>query len=85
MGTGIFSTWSGNVAELGPIYPLVGWEVFFVIVCFALWIGFHVWTIRAEDKHLKEHEEKHGDRDSLVDILARESLIMEKQARREAL
>jgi hypothetical protein len=37
-----------------------------------------------ENKELKEHAEAHGDRDSLTEIMARESLIIEKQARREA-
>jgi len=83
MTTANFESWGGNIADLGPIYPLVGWEVFFVIVGVAMWILWHILTIRHEEQVLKEHMESHGDRDSLAQIMARESLIMEKQARRE--
>lgn len=83
MTTANFDSWAGNIAELGPVYPLVGWEIFFFIVGVAAWILWHILTIRQEEQVLAEHEEAHGDRDSLTQIMARESLIMEKQARRE--
>ena len=32
MSTGNFDNWDGNIADIGPIYPFVGSEVFMVIV-----------------------------------------------------
>ena len=84
MTTGNFENWAGNIADLGPVYPFVGWEVFFFVVGLAIWIIWHIVQIRMENKELREHAEAHGDRDSLTEIMARESLIIEKQARREA-
>jgi hypothetical protein len=84
MTTGNFVDFTGNIADLGPIYPFVGWEGFFCIVGLAVWIIWHIVQIRMENKELREHAEAHGDRDSLTEIMGRESLIIEKQARREA-
>jgi len=83
MTTAHFASWGGNIAELGPVYPLVGWEVFFTIVGVILWIGWHILTVIQEEKVLREHSEAHGDRDSLTEIMGRESLIIKKLARRD--
>jgi hypothetical protein len=41
MTTGNFTDWSGNMLDLGPLYPFVGWEGFMVLVLFIAWIGWH--------------------------------------------
>lgn len=83
MTTAHFASWGGNIADLGPVYPLVGWEVPIFIIGLIMWIGWHILTIRQEEKELTEHTEAHGDRDSLTEILERESLVLKKIARRE--
>jgi len=83
MTTAHFASWGGNIAEIGPIYPLVGWEVFFTIIGVILWIGWHILTIMQEEKELKKHCEAHGERDSLTEIMGRESLVIKKLARRD--
>ena len=83
MSTANFAIWHGNMSEMGAIYPLVGWEVFFFLIGLVLWILWHIFTIRHEEKELREHAEAHGDRDSLTEIMARESLVIKKQAMRE--
>jgi hypothetical protein len=50
MTTGNFTDWSGNMLDLGPLYPFVGWEVFMVLLAFIVWIGWHILQIRAEKK-----------------------------------
>ena len=42
MSTGNFTDWNGAMADLGPLYPFVGWEVFMVIVLLVAWIVWHV-------------------------------------------
>ena len=83
MTTAHFESWVGNIADLGPIYPLVGWEVPIFLIGLAIWILWHILTIMQEEKEHREHSEAHGDRDSLTEIMARESLVMQKMARRE--
>ncbi len=39
-----------NPSEIGPLYPFVGAEWFFVVVGVVLWIGWHVLQIRMENR-----------------------------------
>jgi hypothetical protein len=54
MTTGNFSDWNGEMFDLGPLYPFVGWEVPMVIICLLFWIGWHFLQIRMENRHLEE-------------------------------
>jgi hypothetical protein len=54
MTTGNFADWNGNMFDIGPIYPFVGWEVPMVIVCVIFWIGWHYMQIRMENKTLDD-------------------------------
>ena len=47
-------TWATDLAEIGPVYPFVGSEGLMVIVCFAAWMGWHIWQIRCEKRDEKE-------------------------------
>ena len=44
-----FTDWNGNIFDIGPIYPFVGWEVLMVIVLVVFWIGWHFIQIRMEN------------------------------------
>jgi hypothetical protein len=44
-------TWTGNVADIGPIYPMVGTEVILTIICIVFWIGWHIWQFRMENSN----------------------------------
>ena len=50
MTTGNFTDWSGNMLDLGPLYPFVGWEGVMVVIAFIAWIGWHILQIRAEKR-----------------------------------
>jgi len=54
MTTSNFSDWSGNMFDLGPLYPFVGWEVPMAIICLVFWIGWHVLQIRMENRRLEK-------------------------------
>lgn len=54
MSTGSVENWDGNVTDLGPIYPFVGWEGFMVLLCVIIWVGWHIWQIRMENRRLDE-------------------------------
>jgi hypothetical protein len=52
MSTGNFDNWDGNVLDIGPIYPFVGYEGLMVILCIVFWVGWHVIQIRMENAEL---------------------------------
>ena len=47
-------TWAVDLAEVGPIYPMVGTEGILFILGLVFWIGWHVWQIRHENKTYAE-------------------------------
>ena len=50
MSTGNFASWDGDLTQLGPIYPFVGWEGVMVIIAVIFWIGWHYLQIRMENR-----------------------------------
>ena len=49
MTNNTFNDWNGNILDIGPIYPFVGWEVLMVIVLVVFWIWWHFMQIRMEN------------------------------------
>jgi hypothetical protein len=47
-------SWAVDLANIGPIYPMVGSEVVLWIIGMALWILWHVWQGRFESKTYAE-------------------------------
>lgn len=54
MSTGMIDNWDGNVLDIGPLYPLVGWEGVMVVLCAIFWIGWHIVQIKMENKQLAD-------------------------------
>ena len=78
--TGDIETWAANPAEMGPLYPFVGWEVAFLVMCVALWLAWTVWQMAREstdyadqDKKLKEP----GELDKYLSATAPDVLLVE--------
>ena len=57
MKTGSFMDWAGNIADIGPIYPFVGWEPILVIAGLVFWVAWHIVQLRQENKQLQEEDE----------------------------
>lgn len=53
--TGNFGDWNGNITDIGPLYPFVGWEMLMVLLLVVFWIGWHVMQIQKEHH---DHEEQ---------------------------
>ncbi len=66
MRTGLIENWTGNPAEIGPMYPFVGFEVPVVLVCFILWILYTIWQMRSEYTHYAREEQEFRKSDSKV-------------------
>ena len=60
MSTGNFDNWAGNIADIGPIYPFVGSEFLWFIICVAFWIGWHVIQATRETREWDEDLKKFG-------------------------
>lgn len=50
MRTGLIRDWLRNPADIGPMYPFVGWEVPLFGLCVAAWIAFTFWQMRSESR-----------------------------------
>ena len=66
MRTGLIENWTGNPAEIGPMYPFVGFEMPVVLVCFILWILYTIWQMRFEYTHYAREEQELRKSDSKV-------------------
>ena len=58
MFTGSIENFSGNISEIGSLYPFAGWEMIFVFFGFAFWIGWHIRQFKIESSEYKEEMEK---------------------------
>jgi hypothetical protein len=58
MSTGNVENWDGNILDIGPIYPFVGWEGVMAVLCIIFWVGWHVWQIKMENKRLDGESQK---------------------------
>ncbi|TDQ83314.1 hypothetical protein A8950_1600 [Dongia mobilis] len=63
MSTGSFENWNGNVLDIGPLYPFVGTEMVWFIICVAFWLAWHVLQWRMEEANYNDDMEvlKKGD------------------------
>ena len=43
-----------RLADLGPLYPGVGWEIPLAGLSLAVWLGWTVWQIRHENAEYSE-------------------------------
>jgi hypothetical protein len=58
MSTGSVANWTGNIADIGPIYPFVGSEFLLWVIGMALWVGWHLWQARNESREYEEEKER---------------------------
>jgi hypothetical protein len=54
MATGNITDWNGNMFDIGPLYPFVGWEVLMVILFVIFWIGWHIIQTRQESEEIAQ-------------------------------
>ena len=68
MNTSLVESWSGNPADMGPLYPFVGFEVPFFLVCVLFWVGYTVWQMKFERRtyEIEEQDLAQGDHLSRV-------------------
>ena len=65
-------SWGGKIADIGPIYPMVGMEGVLVIIGVAFWIVWHVIQATRENREYEEQIRKYGSSESLKRLIAEE-------------
>ena len=69
MSTGNFENWAGEITEIGAIYPFVGSEFILWLIGIGLWVLWHVFQCRAENKQYEGELKKFGDPDTIRKLL----------------
>lgn len=65
-------SWGGTIADIGPIYPMVGAEGLLVVIGVVLWIVWHVIQAKRENSDYEEQIRKYGSPESLKRLIAEE-------------
>ena len=69
MSTTEITTWAIDLAEVGPLYPMVGSEVVLWIIGMACWILWHVWQAKFENDTYEADLQKYGSPEGLKKAL----------------
>ena len=75
MNTGNIANWDGNIMDIGPIYPFVGWEGTMVVIAFIFWIGWHIVQVRSENRQHEEDAAKLRQSGNLVKAVEAEQPV----------
>lgn len=54
MSTNGLESWAVDLAEIGAVYPFIGWEKLMVLLGVIFWIGWHRIQYVRESAHLDE-------------------------------
>lgn len=66
------TSWGGNIADIGAIYPMVGTEGILVFIGVVTWILWHIIQARIENKTYEEEIKQLGSPESLKKIISKE-------------
>lgn len=66
------TSWSGSIADLGAVYPMVGTEGLLVFIGVVSWILWHVIQARIENKTYEQQVRKYGDTETLKKLINHE-------------
>ena len=78
MRSGLIESGNGNPADVGPMYPLVGYEISMLVVCLILWVLYTVWQFRRESRQYTEEATYLSEEDRLVNILRKQRKDQER-------
>ena len=75
MSTTGLDSWAVDLAEVGPIYPFQGSEVLMVIVGVAIWIIWHIWQVKLENRTFEEDEARLKNNHSLEEMIKKQNSL----------
>ena len=74
LSTTAVETWAGaNLAEIGPIYPMVGSEFILYIIGLIFWLGFHLKQMAIEKREMQADEDAAKSPERLSRVFAEEA------------
>lgn len=65
-------SWGGTIADIGPLYPFVGSELFMVVAAAVLWLAWHLFQLKAEVDEYEEEAARLRGSDALERAAERE-------------
>ena len=65
-----YDSWAVDLADVGPVYPMQGWEIPMVVVGVIFWLAWHRVQFVRESEHL-ENARKIGDAEKVSKALER--------------
>ena len=65
MSTTPIESWAVDLADVTVIYPGVGTEAAMTVFAVVLWLGWHVWQVKHENKTFEDEIRKHGSPENL--------------------
>ena len=66
------TSWSGTIADIGPIYPMVGSEGILFIIGLVSWIAWHIVQAKRENRTYEEELKRFGDAETLKKMVGAE-------------
>ena len=63
MSTTGFSSWAGDLGNVGAIYPFQGWELTMTIVLVIAWLAWHRIQFKGESLEFEEMVKGHNKED----------------------
>lgn len=65
-------SWGGTIADIGPLYPFVGSELFMVVAAAVLWLAWHLFQLKVEANEYEEEAARLRGSDALERAAERE-------------
>jgi hypothetical protein len=75
MSTGNFENWDGNVMDIGPLYPFVGYEGLMVVILVVAWAAWHIAQMVGENRELEDRVRQLRQGNELQKALESERII----------
>lgn len=75
MSTGTIENWHGNMTDIGPLYPFVGFEGLLVVIAVAFWIVWTVWQWRMESSNYNDDMRTLKQNDNMTKALKGEKVL----------
>jgi hypothetical protein len=63
------STWAVDLANVGAVYPWLGYEVIMVVIAIIAWLIWHFVQIREEENDYAEDIKLHGSKENIKKAL----------------
>ena len=67
--------WQGSMADIGPLYPMVGSEGILAIILLVFWIGWHIWQFRMENANYRDDLKTLKQNDNMAKALRGERIL----------